>query len=141
MKSMKIRLSPVLQKELKKQGVGVVYLMGSRALGVARKDSDVDFGIVMKEKKRLKNESKLHSALYKLLSSCLSPKDKAKDIDVIFLDTAPLYYAISARDEGKVLFEISSQLRANFEERATMDYADFEPFRREQEKVTLAMIG
>ncbi len=137
---MKIKFSPSLQKKIKKQGAGVIYLMGSRAVGVARKDSDVDFGIIMKEKKRLKNEAALHNTFYKLLSSCLSTKDKAKDIDVVFLDTAPLYYAISARDEGKVLFEISPQFRANFEEKATMDYADFEPFRREQEKVTLAMI-
>lgn len=139
---MKIKLSSSIsiQRELKKQGVGVVYLIGSRAIGMARPNSDVDFAIVMKEKKQLKNTLKLHETLYALLSKCLKPRDKAKDIDVIFLDTAPLYYAIAARDEGQVLFEISPHFRLDFEEKITLDYADFEPFRREQERVTLAMI-
>lgn len=137
---MKIKFSAFIQRELKKQGVGVVYLIGSRATGMARTDSDVDFAIVMKEKKQLKTTLKLHEILYALLSKSLKPQDKAKDIDVIFLDTAPLYYAIAARDEGQILFEISPHFRLNFEEKITLDYADFEPFRREQERVTLAMI-
>ncbi len=140
---MEFSLNEASKAELKKLGVGVLYLIGSRALKTNRPDSDIDFAVVMKEKKGLKNPGELQNALYGVLAAAVSREITSKKpllIDIVLLDTAPLYYAIAARDTGRVLMEISPGFRADFEERATIRYADFEPFRREQEKITLAMI-
>lgn len=144
---MKLKLSNSAKNELKRLGVAVVYLIGSRATGAARRNSDYDFAVVMQKKESLRNEQLLYDKLYEILSKTL-PKGKSKNaypnnminIDIIFLQTAPLYYTIEARDNGKVLFEISPIFRADFEERATLEYLDFEPFRRYQEFATLKMI-
>lgn len=136
-----ITFSEVVQKKLKKAGVAVVYLIGSQAEGLARQDSDTDFGIVMADPKAKaslmkKEHAELHQTLYEILEKTIPHSN----LDIIFLDTAPLYYSIAARDRGKVLFEIDPQFRARFEEKITLEYADFEPLRREQEEVTLKMI-
>jgi predicted nucleotidyltransferase len=143
---MKIVLSQKQQRQLGKLGVGVLYLIGSHAKNEAGPRSDIDFAVVMKNKKALQESEALYRALYELLSQHISNANKNRTagqpmvIDIVFLDTAPLYYAIATRDDGKVLFEDSPSFRADFEERTTIRYADFEPLRQEQERVTLQMI-
>lgn len=44
-------------------------------MGLARKDSDVDFAVVMKDKKRLQKSLQLHGDLYALLSKSITRND------------------------------------------------------------------
>lgn len=142
-----LSLTDSIKGTLKDLGVGVVYLIGSHARGTANALSDVDFAVVMKNKKAFRDTEALYQELYGLFSDAVLSFKGLKTVpsgilslDIVFLDTAPLYYALAARDSGQILFEISPDFRAHFEEQATLKYADFEPLRREQEKVTLKMI-
>ena len=143
---MNVVFNPTATARLKRLGVGLVYLIGSHARGEATALSDVDFAVAMKEPSKLKKFNSVYQSLYEVLAEGVRQALKNKTlrrpltIDIVFLDTAPLYYAIAARDHGKILFEISPRFRADFEAKTTIHYADFEPFRREQERATLQMI-
>ena len=143
-----IKFDSNTKTRLKKLGVGVIYLIGSRATQNTRPNSDFDFAVVMKGTKKLsKGTLNLYHKLYQIFSDAV-PKlhvklpfpDNMIEIDIVFLQTAPLYYSIAARDKGIILYEISPRFRASYEERITNEYMDFEPLRREQETAILAMI-
>lgn len=143
-----IRFDGKMKTKLKKLGVGVIYLIGSRAITNARPNSDFDFAVVMKDPKKLsKGTLNLYHELYQIFSDAvpnirikLPFPDNMIEIDIVFLQTAPLYYSIAARDKGIVLYEISPRFRANYEAQITNEYMDFEPLRREQEAAILSMI-
>lgn len=143
-----IRFDNKMKTKLKKLGVGVIYLIGSRAMENARANSDFDFAVVMKDSKKLsKGTLDLYHKLYQIFSDAVPDihiklpfPDNMIEIDIVFLQTAPLYYSIAARDKGKVLYEISPLFRADYEEQITNEYMDFEPLRREQETAILSMI-
>ena len=80
-----IQLSPETKEKLGRAGVAVVYYFGSRASGAGLFFSDIDIGIVM-EDKRLHNRdiSKLHLAIYDILSSEIPDKPDGPKLDLSF---------------------------------------------------------
>lgn len=145
---MKITFSKAAKQKLQRLGVDVVYLIGSRALGLQRPNSDFDLAVVMHNPSKLqKHELKMYDELYKIFSATLPKIPVASpypyniiNIDIIFLQKAPLYYALEAAKNGKILFEISAQLRTAFEEKNIQEYADIEPLLKSHEQVILAAI-
>lgn len=133
---------------LQELGVTAVYLMGSRAVGTATARSDYDFGIVLDRAARPADDQRypaLHAALYALLADCLPHEDAPppgtlRDVDVVFLQRAPLYYTTHALKYGVLLYDGNPRARVQFEERAREAVMDFQPLRRELERALLATL-
>ena len=110
-----------LRAELRKMGVSVVYLFGSRATGRESHTSDVDIGVVLKEP--IEDTRSLYKILYELLSS-IYPYSRP---DIVFLHKASLALQYFAIKDGKVIFEEDPRFRADYENRVINQYLDFRP--------------
>jgi len=126
--------------KMKKLKVGIVYLYGSYAEKVNRYNSDFDLGVVFQDLAVLKNSLRLYSELYDLFSNEL-PVTFQKEVDIVFLQRAPISLKFEAINKGKVLFETSPYLRVKFEEEVIRKYLDFAPYLKEYEKVTKEMFN
>lgn len=116
-----------------------IFLLGSRALGIERQNSDYDFGILLsalppKGPRRRKVYHTLHDIFENILHELCN-------MDIIFLQDAPLELRFHTARHGKVLFETDPQCRGLFLEKTIREYADFEPYRRVFEEAVLARIG
>jgi predicted nucleotidyltransferase len=114
------------KKQLKDMGVGIVYLFGSQAEGLAGKLSDIDVGVIFEKGKMPKDTRKIYNTLYDLFTDVFDMSG-FKDIDIVFLDRASLELRFDVISHGKVLYESSEDLRYDFEHRTAMLYMDFKP--------------
>ena len=126
-------------RSLQALGVATLYLFGSRAQGVAREDSDYDFGILLKNPSVLKTGSQtLYQKIFELLEDTVRG---LKTLDIVFLDRAPLQLRYHVIRVGIPLLDADPIRRGRFEERTLLEHADFEPYRRLFEEATLARIS
>lgn len=108
--------------------VAVAYLLGSYARGEPRSISDVDIGIVLKDASVLeKDYLKTHVHYYNLLSPFVEYHPKQREIDLVFLQKAPVPLQLEAISEGKALYSADALTRINFEEQVGRRYADLKP--------------
>jgi len=139
-KSKKVKLEPKILRQLKKLGVGIVYLFGSQTEGTATFKSDFDIGIVFTNpKKNFQNRIKLHSKLFDIFCEVL-PVTFKNEPDISFLQFTSSLLAFEATNYGKVIFEISPEFRANFEENIRKKYFDFKPYINEYFQTTLEVL-
>ncbi len=133
-----IQLSPETKEKLGSAGVAVVYYFGSRTSGAGSFFSDIDIGIVMEDKRRFdENISKLHIAIYDILSSDIPDKPDGPKLDLSFLQKTNPALGMKAVRDGVVLFESDPRLRADFEEYIFRMYNDYLKLQREFEEATL----
>ena len=125
-------------EDLKRLGVEVVYLFGSQAEGVAGKASDIDIGIVLKESAP-KPTTELYNKLFHILHGCFDMSN-FRTMDIVFLQRASLELQFDVIRHGKVLFESSSDVRMNFEERVATLYRDFKPILKQFNNAILERI-
>lgn len=126
--------------KLIKMGIGLIYLFGSRAEGVAGPGSDIDVGIVCIEPKMARgNITETYNALYDILCAVFDMSN-FRTIDIVFLQRAPLELQFDAVSHGRVLFEILPDFRLDFEERISALYRDFKPILAENNKAVLQRI-
>ncbi|MHA1664721.1 MAG: hypothetical protein ACTSVW_02685, partial [Candidatus Njordarchaeales archaeon] len=59
------------------------------------------------------------------------------EVDIVFLQNSPISLQFEAVVEGKVLYEVSSNFRADYTEEVLRKYLDFEPLLRKLDKTTL----
>lgn len=143
-----ITLSATDRERLRALGVAAIYLVGSRATGTATPRSDYDVSVILDRGTRARDERThpdLHAALYALLSDRLPrgeppPAGMLRDLDVVFLQRAPLYYTTHALRHGRLLYDGNPRARVAFEERARALVMDFAPLRRELERSLLAAL-
>lgn len=141
-----LTLSEKAKTELEQLGVVAVYLMGSRATGTATSRSDYDFGVVLDRGARATGDRSyphLHQVLYALLADEVPsvdppPPGMLRDVDVVFLQRAPLYYATHALRHGKLIHDRDPGTRVRFEQQVCETVMDFQPLRRELERGILA---
>ena len=127
-------------EDLKRLGVEVVYLFGSQAEGVAGKASDIDIGIVLKNPiPKQKPATDLYNALFHILHDCFDMSN-FRTMDIVFLQRASLELQFDVIRHGKVLFESSSDVRMNFEERVATLYRDFKPILKQFNNAILERI-
>ncbi|HLE18600.1 MAG TPA: nucleotidyltransferase domain-containing protein [Syntrophales bacterium] len=112
-----------VKTKLKELGVSIIYLFGSRAGGTSTPMSDMDIGVVLKGEMTLYDSRTLYNDLYDLLSG-LYP---LVELDIVFLQSAPLTLQYHAIREGKVLYEENPQLTADYEAYVISMYLDFKP--------------
>ena len=111
---------------LQSLGVSLMYLFGSVAEGTAHDLSDLDIGIVLQDPGRLEEDSfDLHGQLYDILTDVFF----LREIDIVFLQAAGLEVCSDVISHGRLLFAASADARYEFEEKVTILYADFKPFR------------
>lgn len=126
--------------ELKNLHVGLVYLFGSQAEGVAGPASDIDVGIVFTDPQIVHGDTtEIYNALYNLLCGVFDVSN-FRTIDIVFLERASLELQFDAISHGRTLFEISSDFRLDFEERISALYRDFEPLLAENNAAVLQRI-
>lgn len=126
---------------MKLEGLGVVtlYLFGSQAQGISRENSDYDFGILLRDPARIHAGSQeLYQKIYDILQDVVPER---VNLDIVFLDRAPLQLRCHVVRCGRVLLDADPKRRGDFEERTIEEHADFEPYRRLFEKATLARIS
>lgn len=114
-------------ERLKELQVGLLYLFGSQAEGVAGASSDIDVGIVFTDPKIIQgNTIEIYGNLFDLFTEIFDMRD-FRTIDIVFLERASLELRFDAISHGMVLFEVSSDFRLDFEERVSALYRDFKP--------------
>ena len=115
-------------KKLKKLNIGIVYLFGSFVDNLQTENSDIDIGIIaIKQIKNNKIRNKTYIELYEIFSNIF----KKRNIDLVFLDRTNLELKFDVIKHSKVLYEISSEFRLDFEEKINIMYVDFKPILNE----------
>lgn len=111
-------------KKLKEFKVGIIYLYGSVAQGYESKLSDIDIGVVFVDPKVLENSLEVYNRLYDIFDEAIKPKE---EIDLVFLQQTSLGLQYNVINEGKVIYAVSPEFRADYEEKVLNKYLDFEP--------------
>jgi len=115
-------------KKLKRFNIGIVYLFGSFVDNLQTENSDIDIGIItIKQIKNNKIRNKTYIELYEIFSNIF----KKRNIDLVFLDRTNLELKFDVIKHSKVLYEISSEFRLDFEEKTNIMYVDFKPILNE----------
>lgn len=128
------------KQKLEELGVAAVYLFGSRAEGVAGELSDFDVAVLFSDPLIARSDTnELYNKLYDVFSDIFNTSG-FKNIDIVFLERAPLELQFDVIRHGKVLCEISRDARIDFEHRAAMLYFDFKPLLEDFNKQVLAKI-
>ena len=110
-------------------GVEAVVLFGSQAVGIARPNSDFDFGVLLKNPGVLRDYKK-YSRVYGELYDILHPHiGQETDMDIVFLQKASAELLSNAARHGIVLYQDNLKTFADFKARVMEQYADFEPVR------------
>ncbi len=122
-----------ISQRLKELKVAILYLFGSSVLGTEREDSDVDIGVVFLDDNILKDSLKVYNALYEILS----PIFLEKELDIVFLDRAPLTLKFEVVTTGRVIYKISEYYDCNYKEKVVKEYIDFKPLLDEQDQELL----
>ncbi len=63
-----------------------------------------------------------------------------KELDIVFLNNAPLTLKFEVVTTGKVIYSISEKFSADYKERVIKEYIDFKPLLEEQDKILLERI-
>ena len=125
------------ERRLKKLEVGLIYLFGSHAEGAAGELSDIDIGIVFSNPGIAKgNTLKIYNELYYIFSDIFG----SNKLDIVLLERASLELKFDVIAHGKVIFQISSDFRYDFEDRINMLYVDFKPILNNFDKSVLSRL-
>lgn len=116
------------EEALRRLGVTSVVLFGSQALGISGEASDYDIGVLREvEGRDVFQEKACYEELYDMLSAKIG---KLVNIDIVFLDAAPMELAHHAAKYGSALYEAVPGTFARFKETVMERYADFSSYRR-----------
>ena len=133
-----MKLSEKTKNNLKELGAGVIYLFGSRSIGVALDKSDYDIGVVFVNAKLLHDFSNVRLRVYDILSDEFPDMFYGPRLDISFLQEANPALEMAAVKYGKVLFEDSPSFRADYEESVIRRYDDYLPLKNEYEHATFS---
>lgn len=101
----------------------LIYLFGSKATKRDDKLSDIDIGVLIKKER----EHTIKNLLFDLIfdfSRCLH-SDK---VDILILNNAPLALQYNVIAEGQILYEVSSDVKINYETEIIKLYLDFKKY-------------
>lgn len=111
-------LKKIFQKE---KDILFCYLFGSLAYRNFTSKSDVDLAVYL-DKRKCKDFFEKRLGLINKISQILK-----KEVDVVVLNTSPLFLKYVVLKEGKLVFERDKEKRIDFELKTTNEYFDFKP--------------
>ncbi len=132
MNSLNVKFSKKQIEQIRKIGVETIYLFGSQAKGNSNILSDVDVGIVLSKQEKYRNDAMgVYLKLYDIFTDIL-PKEYLKrrfemrkhEIDIVFLQFAPISLQFNATREAKILYEKDKEKRFEYEEYVLKRYLD-----------------
>ena len=124
------------RKILKKLNISLVYLFGSSIVGTQRAESDIDIGVVFEKPERIKNTMIIFEELYLSLSQVFTDRD----LDIVFLDFAPLTLQFEVVTTGKVIYRVSREFEYDYKGKIIKEYIDFKPLLDIQDQILLERI-
>lgn len=122
MERLKVHLPPIFRQ----YGVAVAYLFGSQALGLDDPFSDVDIAVLFFEPP---NDADFWQRWHQLAAR-IEPVVGTRELDLVFLQRAPLLLQWQVISEGKLLYCADEELRLDFEERIIGEWLDFSEWLR-----------
>ena len=102
-----------------------VYLFGSQISG--HKHPGSDFDIAIRFEKGIPNpqkRGKIYGNLFSDLISCFNQKN----IDLVFIDEAPLHFQFKIVAEGELIYSKNKENSFNFKEKIINHYRDYKYF-------------
>lgn len=136
-----MQLSEVQINILKSIGIDGLIVFGSRSQGVSRPTSDFDFGLLLKDKRRLfdiEARKKIYDQVYEVLSNYLN---QLVNIDIVFLEDTTYELRAHVMKYGQVIFESRPGIFADFKDQVMSVYSDMAPLRLIFQRETLARIS
>jgi hypothetical protein len=118
-----------IERIAKKYRIILVYLFGSKARNTDSKISDIDIAVLLENNE----EDDLKDLILALIFE-FSKLFKSDKIDLLLLNRASLAIQYRVISEGKILYQINSELRCNYEEKVVKLYLDFKKFEEEYYK-------
>jgi uncharacterized protein len=116
-------MKKILKEKLRKLGVSIVYLFGSKSRGKDSSMSDVDIGVVVQISVLSQDTRSTYQSLYEIFSEIYS----SLKLDIVLLQKAPLTIQYSAISEGKILFQEDPSFTVSYENQVINQYLDFRP--------------
>lgn len=113
------KLMPIFQR----YGVTCCYLFGSRAGHDFYPDSDIDLAVIFKNFSTTRHDLAMEIEIQDAFTEILVPME----IDLMFLQKAPVYLKFNVIKNGKVIFSSDEEFRTDFEDVTVRDYLDFKP--------------
>jgi hypothetical protein len=120
------RISKVLMKE---SNILFAYIFGSYARKEARKESDVDVAIFLKNPSIMEEDPKFEVKLALKIEKVVN-----RPVDVRIMNDKPLTFINQVLKHGKVLFSRNENERMNFEMKMFDLYSDFRRLMDEYDK-------
>lgn len=108
-------------------GVTAVILFGSKAVGLDGVASDYDVGIILEPQARQRDNGVIYDKLYELLTQKIG---LLVNIDIVFLDKAPLELQMHVARHGQAILEVIPGTFTAYKETVMDQYADFAPIRQ-----------
>ena len=103
--------------------VSALYLFGSSAKGKKTKESDIDIAVLLDGSWLHKKDiEKFRKKYYEA-----SPHFSLRRVDIVILNTAPVFLKYQVIKTGKILFDRNRKLRVGFTEKTINEYLDFKP--------------
>ena len=125
---------------LKRLDIKLLYVFGSSVTKTQNDKSDIDIGVVFGENSN-PNYHISFIYLYKALTNEFRNKEfRNKEIDIVFLNNAPLTLKFNVVIEGKIVYKDSTESENNFKERVIKEYIDFKPLLDQNEELILERI-
>lgn len=133
-------ISEKTKTKLKDLDVGAVYLFGSHAEKKEGVLSDIDIAVLFDNSCKIyENMSSIYNKLYDIFSEIFDLSN-FKNIDIVFLQRAPLELRFDVIKHGQILLDILPEQRINFEHNTAMLYMDYKPILENFNKAVLANI-
>jgi predicted nucleotidyltransferase len=104
----------------------LVYLFGSKALGVDSRISDVDIGVLLDKKKNVNKDDLILDLIYEF-SQIFHPYK----VDIVILNDASYSLQYNVISEGKILHMVNEDIKSDYETKLIKLFLDFRKFERE----------
>jgi hypothetical protein len=122
------KISKILSKE---RDILFAYIFGSYARGEARKESDIDIAIFLKDSDIGKEDPYFEVNL----ALEIEKETGLKNVEIVIIDNKPLRFLNQVLRYGKLIFSRDEKKRLKFETFITKSYIDFKPFYKEYDEM------
>ncbi len=120
------RVSKKKLKEIaERYNLADIYVFGSQVSGFSHPGSDFDIGVrFIKKLPSIKKRTRVYGDLYVELSSCF----KKENLDLVFIQEAPLHIRYKILTQGELIYTRDQIESCNYLEKTVLTYNDYKYF-------------